>query len=90
MRLEIEVSEGTLETFKELVEGTEISVSEYVGRAVDGLAMLASGEMPGYALVEFLVDPPEFEEDEDEEGGEGVAPTRLLDRARTVQLGRGA
>ena len=72
MRLEIEVSEGTLETFKELVEDTEISVSDYVGKAVDGLAMLASGEMPGYALVEFLVDPPEFEEEEEEgeEGGE--------------------
>ena len=31
---------------------------------------LASGEMPGYALVEFLVDPPEFEDDgDDDEGG---------------------
>jgi hypothetical protein len=69
MRVEIEISESTLETFKELVEDTEMSVSDYVGRAVDGLAALASGEMPGYALVEFLVDPPEFEEDDDE-GGE--------------------
>ena len=67
MRLEIEISEGALETFKELVEDTEISVGDYVGRAVDGLAMLASGEMPGYALVEFLVDPPEFEDDGEED-----------------------
>lgn len=75
MKLEIEVSEDTVEVFKELLEETEWSTPEYIGRAVDGLAMLISGELPGYALalpiIETLVDPPDDDEEEGDEDGDG-------------------
>ncbi len=73
MRLEIEISDSTLEAFTELVEESELDVAQYIGRAVDGIGMLLSGEMPGYVaavpFIELMVDPPELEDEEEEEEG---------------------
>ena len=56
MRLEIEISEEVAETFNELAEASEVTLAEYVSKAVEGLGNLASGDLLTAYTARYIAD----------------------------------